>query len=169
MTTIASFPDCTYADSLHLIELSAGDNNYNRRPKIHILNPNAAFAFTGTAIFPEAVIKAIRAELEECVDKIRTKGFIGGSDGEIICDILGPDSTVLLILRDTRWVIGDKKVTFIPSNMDCVLGSGGPHQNSLRFLQPTETREMILSRLVLMDDFSRGPWVRLKHKVLAAL
>lgn len=169
MTTIASFPDCTYSDSLHLIELSAGDNNYNRRPKIHILNKHAAYAFTGTAIFPAAIIKAITTELEECVEKVRTKGYIGGNDGKTIMAIMGPDTTVLLILRDSRWVIGDDKITYIPENMDCVLGTGGPHQNSLRFLQPLESREMILSRLVLLDDYSRGPWVRLKHNVLAPL
>lgn len=166
MTTIASFPDATYADSLHILELQAGDNCYNRRPKIKILNEWAAYAISGSSIFPKAVLKAIEAELALITETIINKGFANADDVATLVSMVQDESHILLILADSRWVVQNDTIVFIPDNSDVVLGSGGPHHNSLRYQLENESREVVLSKIVLLDDHTRGPWVRFRHSQL---
>lgn len=166
MTTIASFQHVTYADSLHILDLEAGDKNYNRRPKIHILNEWAAYAVCGSSIFPPAIQLAIENELRRLADIIIAKGYANHKDLGSIVDIAADESHFLLILADSRWVIQKDKLIFIPENSDVVLGTGAPHHNSIRFLIPKEEPELIMAKIALLDDGTRGPWVRFKHDQL---
>lgn len=166
MTTVVSLPDVTYADSLHILEIDAGDSNYNRRPKINILNEWAAYAYSGSAIFPTAVKTAIENELKRITEIIVTKGYVNDSELGSLVDILNNESHVLLILADSRWIIQQDKVLFVPENGDVILGSGAPHHNSVRYLMDKEKPELILSKIALLDDHTRGPWVRFKHSQL---
>lgn len=166
MTTIASFQDVTYTDSLHVLEIDAGDKNYTRRPKLRILNDWAAYAISGSSIFPRAVLHTVESDLKALVETIVEKGFANDSDISNMAKVLNDESHILLILADTRWIIQQNKLIYVPENADVVLGTGGSHHNTVRYLIGKEEPEVILSKLALLDDHTRGPWVRFKHSQL---
>lgn len=166
MTTIASFQDVTYADSLHVLEIDSGDKNYARRPKIRLLNEWAAYVISGSSIFPRAVLRAVENDLKVLAEIIVEKGYANDNDVADIAKVLNDESHILLILSDTRWIIQRDKLIYVPENSDVVLGSGAAHHNTIRYLIGKEEPEIILSKLALLDDFTRGPWVRFKHSQL---
>lgn len=166
MTTIASFSGVTFADSLHILKIESGDDNYIRRPKLHILNEWAAYAISGNAMFPPAIKLAIETELKRIIDIIIEKGFANASDIGMLHGLITDDAHILVILNNSRWVIQDKEIVYIPEDQDIFLGSGASHYNSLRFMRDDTAPEVLLSKLVLLDGQSRGPWIRFEHSKL---
>ena len=166
MTTIISFTDETYCDSLHVVKIESGEDSLVRKPKIRIINPHAAFAISGVAILPPAVDKAMVSELDRISKIIYETGLANNEDTAVMDSFINNDVTILLILRHSRWYINSGKITYIPETADITMGTGSNHYNSLRFKRDEITREELMARIAVMDEYSSGPWIRLRHEVL---